>query len=255
LPFVEAKALAGAFLSTAALFGVLALPAFFLLPPAPGQGLTARAALQQGGADVAAGIRKILSHRDLRRFFGAYFFYEDGVNTVIAFSAIFAAQTLGFPMERLIVLYVVVQISALLGALAWSRPTDKLGPKRVVMITLAQWIVVVVAAYFVENQAQFYVVAVIAGTGLGAVQAASRALLTTLAPKGMEAEMFGFYSLCGKSAAIMGPLVFGSISWAAGGNQRLGILAVGVFFAIGLAVLAPMRAGGPTAPGGPTASA
>ena len=247
LPFVEAKAFAGAFVSTAVLFGVLAVPAFFLLPAAPGQGLTVREAFRRGGADVAAGIRTILAHRDLRRFFGAYFFYEDGVNTVIAFSAIFAAQTLGFPMERLIVLYVVVQVSALLGALAWSRPTDKIGPRRVVMITLAQWIAVVVAAYFVETQTQFYVVAVIAGTGLGAVQAASRALLATLAPRGMEAEIFGFYTLCGKSAAIMGPLVFGSISHAAGGNQRLGILAVGAFFAIGLVVLAPMRAGGPTA--------
>ena len=247
LPFVEAKAFAGAFVSTAVLFGVLAVPAFFLLPAAPGQGLTVREAFRRGGADVAAGIRTILAHRDLRRFFGAYFFYEDGVNTVIAFSAIFAAQTLGFPMERLIVLYVVVQVSALLGALAWSRPTDKIGPRRVVMITLAQWIAVVVTAYFVETQTQFYVVAVIAGTGLGAVQAASRALLATLAPRGMEAEIFGFYTLCGKSAAIMGPLVFGSISHAAGGNQRLGILAVGAFFAIGLVVLAPMRAGGPTA--------
>jgi MFS transporter, UMF1 family len=247
LPFVEAKAFAGAFISTALLFGVLALPAFFLLPPAPGQGLTVREAFRRGGADVAAGIRTIVAHRDLRRFFGAYFFYEDGVNTVIAFSAIFAAQTLGFPMERLIVLYVVVQVSALLGALAWSRPTDKIGPRRVVMVTLAQWIAVVVAAYFVETQTQFYVVAIIAGTGLGAVQAASRALLATLAPPGMEAEIFGFYSLCGKSAAIMGPLVFGSISHAAGGNQRLGILAIGAFFAIGLAILAPMRAGGPTA--------
>jgi UMF1 family MFS transporter len=246
LPFVEARAFAGAFVSTAILFGVLALPAFFLLPAAPGQGLTVREALRRGGADVAAGIRTIVGHRDLRRFFGAYFFYEDGVNTVIAFSAIFAAQTLGFPMERLIVLYVVVQVSALLGALAWSRPTDKIGPRRVVMITLAQWIAVVVAAYFVETQTQFYVVAIVAGTGLGAVQAASRALLATLAPRGMEAEIFGFYTLCGKSAAIMGPLVFGSISHAAGGNQRLGILAIGAFFAIGLAVLAPMRAGGPT---------
>jgi Permeases of the major facilitator superfamily len=53
--------------------------------------------------------RRILTLRDLRRFLGAYFLYEDGVNTVVAFSAIFAAQTLGFPMERLIILYIVVQ--------------------------------------------------------------------------------------------------------------------------------------------------
>jgi UMF1 family MFS transporter len=248
LPAVRAEAFDRAFLTTAFLYGAMALPAFLFLPPAPSQGVPAGRALREGGRDVAAGIRKILAHRELRRFFGAYFVYEDGVNTVIAFSAIFAAQTLGFPMDRLILLYIVVQVSALLGALAWAGPTDRLGPRRVVMITLCQWSVVVVAAYFVETQAQFYAVAVVAGTGLGAVQAASRTLLATLVPRGMEAEMFGFYALVGKSAAIVGPIVFGTISHAAGGNQRLGILAVGAFFVIGLALVSRMRGGGPTRP-------
>ncbi len=246
LPFVRAKALDAAFLSTAALFAVFSLPAFFVLPEAPRGRMSVLRAAKEGGAEVVAAIRKILRLRDLRRFLGAYFVYEDGVNTVAAFSAIFAAQTLAFPLDRLIVLYIVVQISALLGALAWSWPTDRLGPKRVVMVTLCQWSAVVVAAYFVQTQGQFYVLAVAAGTGLGAVQAASRTFMATLIPKGMEAELFGFYTLCGKSAAIMGPLVFGGISHAAGGNQRAGILAIGVFFLVGLALLARVRAGGPT---------
>ena len=98
---------------------------------------------------------------------------------------------------------------------------------------------------FVQTQAQFYALAVIAGSGLGAVQAASRALLAGLVPPGKEAQMFGFYALCGKSAAILGPLVFGAVSHATGGNQRLGILTVGLFFVVGLALLARMRSGGP----------
>ena len=246
LPFVKAQNYGAAFLTTAALFAGFALPSFLFLPPAPGQGVPPLAALREGGAEVLRGIRAILAHRDLRRFFGAYFVYEDGVNTVIAFSGIFAAQTLGFPMDRLIVLYIVVQVSALAGAIAWSWPTDRIGPRRVVMITLCQWAAVVVGAYWVETQAQFFALAVVAGTGLGAVQAASRTLLTTLIPPGMEASMFGFYTLCGKSAAIMGPLVFGGISHAAGGDQRLGILAIGSFFVIGLVLLSRMRGGGPT---------
>lgn len=246
LPFVQAKAFDRAFLSTAALFFVFSLPALLFLPAAPGGRMSALHAAREGGAAFVATLRKILGLRELRRFLGAYFVYEDGVNTVVAFSAIFAAQTLGFPMERLIVLYIVVQVSALLGAMAWSWPTDRLGPRLVVIVTLCQWTMVVVAAYFVTTQAQFYVLAVAAGTGLGAVQAASRTFLATLIPRGMEAEIFGFYTLCGKSAAIMGPLVFGGISHAAGGNQRIGILAVGVFFLVGLVLLARVRAGGPT---------
>jgi UMF1 family MFS transporter len=144
-------------------------------------------------------------------------------------------------MAELIGLYIVVQVSALLGALAWSWPTDRIGPKRVVMVTLCQWAAVAVAAYFVQTRMQFYVLAILAGTGLGAVQAASRTLLTTLIPRGREAELFGFYALCGKSAAIFGPLVFGTISHAAGGDQRLGILAIGLFFMVGLVLLSRVQ--------------
>jgi UMF1 family MFS transporter len=249
LPFVRAKVYGGAFLCAAALFGCFSLPAFILLPqPASGR-LPVLVAARQGYGEVLAAARRILGLRDLRRFLGAYFLYEDGVNTVVAFSAIFAAQTLGFPMDRLIVLYIVVQVSALLGALAWAKPTDRFGPKIVVMVTLFQWTAIVVAAYFVETPGQFWVLAVFAGTGLGAVQAASRTFLSTLIPRGMEAEIFGFYSLCGKSAAVMGPLVFGGISHAAGGNQRLGIVAIGLFFLIGFGLLSRVRAGGPTAGG------
>jgi len=114
-----------------------------------------------------------------------------------------------------------------------------------VMFTLLQWSAVVVTAYFVETATQFWILAVVAGTGLGAVQAASRTFLASLCPEGMEAELFGFYSLCGKSSAVIGPLVFGGISHAAGGDQRAGILAIGSFFIIGLALLARVKAGGP----------
>jgi UMF1 family MFS transporter len=246
-PFVEAKVYAGAFLTTAVLYAGFALPAFILLPAAPRGRMSLAEAARIGAAEVVATARTIFRIPDLRRFLGAYLIYEDGVNTVVAFSGIFAAQTLGFPMAQLIVLYIVVQVSALAGALAWAWPTDRIGPKRVVMITLCQWTAVVVAARFVETQAQFWVLAVVAGTGLGAVQAASRTFLTSLIPHGMEAELFGFYSLCGKSAAILGPLVFGGISHATGGDQRAGILAIGAFFLVGFVLVARVRAGGPVA--------
>jgi UMF1 family MFS transporter len=246
-PLVRAGAYGTTFFSAAALFGLFALPAFFLLPAPPPATATVAQALRGAGAELVAGASVVFAHRDLRRFFGAYFVDEDGVNTVVAFSAIFAAQTLGFSMVHLIVLYLVVQVSALVGALLWAWPIDRLGPRRVVTITLVQWTIIVIAAYFVETPAQFYVVAIVAGSGLGAVQAASRTLLTTLIPSGKEAQMFGFYALCGKSAAVMGPIVFGGISHAAGGNQRLGILAIGAFFVIGLVLLSRLRGGGPTA--------
>jgi MFS transporter, UMF1 family len=237
LPFVKAGAVRSAFATTALLFLVFALPSFLWLPSGPPGRLRPLVAARHGFGEAMASLRVVLADIRLRRFFAAYFVYEDAVNTVIAFSAIFAAQTLGFPLDELITLYVVVQISALVGALAWAGPTDRLGPKRVVTITLVQWTLVSVAAWFVRTQAQFFTLAVVAGLGLGAVQAASRALLARLVPAGMEARMFGFYTLCGKSAAVLGPLVFGGVSYLAGGDQRLGILAVGGFFLVGMALL------------------
>lgn len=245
-PFARTEAFAAAFLATAALFGVFAAPAFVVLPEDPPRRLTARRAARVGIRETLGTLREILTVRELRRFLLAYLVYEDGVNTVIAFSAIFAAQTLGFPMDQLIVLYLVVQLSALAGAMLWAGPTDARGPKPVVMATLVQWSLVVTAAYFVTSRPQFYALAIFAGTGLGAIQAASRTFMATLTPRGREAEFFGFYALVGKTAAIAGPLVFGGVSHALGGNQRAGILAVGAFFLVGLGLLARVRAGGPT---------
>ena len=77
---------------------------------------------------------------------------------------------------------------------------------------------------------------------MGVVQAASRAMMASLIPKGREAEMFGFYAFCGKSSSILGPLLFGSISHALGGNQRVALLSVIAFFFVGFILLQRVKA-------------
>ncbi len=246
LPFARANELGWCFLSSAALFGICALPSFLVLPgDRPGH-LGVAGAIREGLKGMARTVKEILAFRDLRRFLGAYFLYEDGVNTVVFFSSIFAAKTLGFGMAQLIGLYILVQVTALVGSFLWGRPIDRLGPKIVVLSMLVLWIAVAVAAYAVRTQSQFYVLALVAGTGLGAIQAASRTFMATLIPRGREAEFFGCYVLCGKTASILGPLLFGAVSHATSGNQRVAILAVGSFFAMGLILLSRVRAGGPT---------
>ncbi len=247
LPLVRAGHFDAAWLTIAGAYLLFSLPAFFFLPAdVPPRMRLVQAALG-GIRESWRTFREILAMRELRRFMLAYFFYEDGVNTVIYFAAGFASKTLGFSDSEAVALFLVVQLSALAGAFAWSRPTDMLGPKRVVTFMLVQWVIVIASVYLVQTKAQFFVVAVLAGTGLGAVQAASRAFMSTLIPAGKEADYFGFYTLCGKSAAVIGPILFGTVSHATGGDQRLAILSVLILFVIGGALLSRVRAGGPTA--------
>ncbi|MGH9860699.1 MAG: MFS transporter, partial [Candidatus Acidiferrales bacterium] len=229
------------------------LPAFLWLPKDALPKMSIAQAARGGIRESVRTFREIVSVKQTRRFLLAYFFYEDGVNTVIVSAAAFASLTLGFETQQLVILFAIVQVSALVGALLWARPTDRLGPKRVVSLMLVQWAVVVTAAFFVETAWHFYVVAVIAGSGLGAIQAASRAFMASLIPKGREGDFFGFYHLCGKSAAVIGPLLFGHVSSATGGNQRLAILSILILFIVGGLLLTRVRAGGPAVaePAGP----
>ena len=192
-----------------------------------------REAAIKGITDFRRILREVLAERELRRFLFSFFFYIDGVLTVIWFAAIFASETLQFAQSEVIVLFLVVQISALLGSFSMARPTDVLGPKKVIMAMLVLWSSVAVSAYFVTSKTVFFVVAAVAGVGLGSIQAASRSFMSALIPEGKEAEMFGFYAFCGKSSSILGPLVFGTISRVTGGNQRLAVVAIAGFFIVG----------------------
>jgi UMF1 family MFS transporter len=248
-PFAAAKAYWGCFLAAAALFAVFSLPSFLVLPADARHPMSLAAAAARGTRQTLATLREIVAdprRAEMRRFLTAYLIYEDGVNTVVTFAGVFAAKTLGFTFPEIIELFMVVQVTALLGSAAWARPADARGPRLVVQVNLLQWTLVTVASFFVVTKGQFWLVAVLAGTGLGAIQAASRTFMATLVPPGREAEFFGFYSLVGKTGAIFGPLVFGGVSWLLAGNQRAAIVSVGLFFVVGLLLLRRVRAGGPT---------
>ena len=224
-------------LSVAAFFAVFSIPSFLFLPrDQPGEKTLLRAAYE-GVVGFRGLVREVLRERELRRFLLAFFFYIDGVLTVIIVAGPYAEKTLGFGATERILLFLVVQISALVGALGLAKPTDVWGPKRVITLTLLLWTSLTVATFFVYSKTGFFVVAVLAGFGLGAVQAASRAMMAALIPKGKEAEMFGFYAFCGKSSSVLGPLLFGVVSYALAGNQRAAVLTVGAFFLIGLVLL------------------
>jgi MFS transporter, UMF1 family len=248
-PFAARDAFWGCFLSAAVLFAVMSLPSFIVLPGDQRHPMSMGVAAARGARLTLATLREILTSPErvhMRRFLGSYLIYEDGVNTVVTFAGVFAAKTLGFSFKEIILLFMLVQITALVGSALWARPTDLRGPRFVVRVTLVQWAAVTVLAFVVQEKWHFWVVAVLAGTGLGAVQAASRTFMATLVPPEREAEFFGFYALVGKTGAVLGPVVFGLVSWLLSGNQRAAIVAVGLFFVVGFVLLGRVAAGGPT---------
>lgn len=190
-------------------------------------------------------VKEVLVLQGLRRFLLAYFFYIDGVLTVIVMAGSFAEHTFGFGQREAILLFLIVQFAALSGAFAMAKPTDVLGPKKVLTGSLILWITAVSCVYFVTSPRAFFVLAVVVGFGLGSVQAVSRAFLSSMIPEGKEAEMFGFYAFCGKSSSIVGPTLFGWVAVSSGGNQRLAIVALTLLMGTGLVLL--QRVGDPKA--------
>jgi len=244
LPLVIKAQFETTWLMVAAFFALFSTPAFLFLPSDIKGKIPVAQAGMTGMKQTLRTLKEIWGRKEPRKFLLSYLIYEDGVNTVIVFSSIFAATTLGFKPQELIALYLIVQVSALIGAFVMAKPIDTWGPKKVVIISLLMWTSVATIAFFIQTKAQFWLLASFAGLGLGTVQAATRAFYTQFIPKEREAEYFGVYSLVGKSSAVAGPIVFGQVS-SAFGNQRPAILSLIVFFLVGMIILRSVRGGGP----------
>jgi UMF1 family MFS transporter len=243
LPLIKAGRFEATWLMVAVFFGLCSTPAFLFLP----KDIKSDSLISSGIKGLRytlTTLKEIWGRREPRKFLISYLVYEDGVNTVIVFSSIFAATTLGFKPEELIALYLIVQTTALLGAFAMAKPIDLLGPKKIVIISLFMWASVAIIAFFVQTKTQFWLLASFAGLGLGTVQAATRAFYSQFILEGREAEYFGIYSLVGKSSAILGPLIFGQLSTTFR-SQRPAILSIAAFFLIGMLILWSVRGGGP----------
>jgi UMF1 family MFS transporter len=243
LPLIRAGRFEATWLMVAVFFGLCSTPAFLFLPKDVKSDSLVRSGFK-GLRYTLTTLKEIWGRREPRKFLISCLIYEDGVNTVIVFSSIFAATTLGFKVEELIALYLIVQATALLGAFAMAKPIDLLGPKKVVIISLLMWTSVAIIAFFVQTKTQFWLLASFAGLGLGTVQAATRAFYSQFILEGREAEYFGIYSLVGKSSAILGPLIFGQLSTTFR-SQRPAILSIAAFFLIGLIILTTVKGGGP----------
>ncbi len=202
------------------------------LPPGYGRGLTAYARV--GFARTWATTRRLLGFRQLLLFVVAYMLYIDGVQTVIAMTSVYAKDTLLLKTESILVGFLIAQFVAFGGALLFGRLAARLGARDALLVSIAAWGAVAVAAYFLPegDAAPFYVLAAVVGLVLGGVQALSRSLYGSMIPEEASAEFFGFFSVFGKFSAIWGPLIFVAVNEATG-SARNSILSLIVFFVAG----------------------
>jgi UMF1 family MFS transporter len=226
------------FVVTAVFFSIFSLPLFlWLRERAVPQERPAGVSLARiGYARLAATFRRVRNLSELFKFLAAFLIYNDGIETVIYFSGIYAVSVLGFSIAESVYLFMAVQVTALIGSLVFGHVTDRLGSKPTIVMTLLLWCGVVVAAFLTSTRGQFWCIALVAGIGLGSNQAASRGLMRLFVPAGHDAEFYGFFSVCGKFSALVGPLVYG-LTASVAGSQRIAILSVLVFFAAGLLLL------------------
>ena len=226
-------------LITAALFAAASVPTFALLreralpqPQAPETSLV-RAAF----ARLAQTLRHAAVYRDLRRFLWCIVFYQAGVQTVISLAAIYAQQAMEFDTSDTLVLVLVVNVTAALGAFFLGNIQDRIGHVPTIALTLAGWIATVLIAWVADTRPLFWLAANLAGLCLGASQSAGRALVGYFSPRARRAEFFGLWGLATNLSSILGPITYGVVSWVSQGNHRLAMLITGAFFVLGLLLL------------------
>ena len=226
----------------AAWFAVFALPLFlWVREPERGAGVVdAISAVHEGVRTLIATLRQIGRYRDIALFLLARLFYIDGLNTMFAFGAIYAAGTFAMERGEIFQFAIALNVSAGLGAIALGYLDDRLGSKSTILVALAGLMAFGLPLLFIESKLWFWLLAVPLGLFMGPTQAASRTLMARLAPPEMKAEMFGLFAFSGKVTAFLGPALF-AILTDAFQSQRAGMAVVFVFVVVGAMLLLPVR--------------
>ena len=224
---------------TAAAYGLAALPTFiFLRERARAQESAGVNVLAVGYERLLRTVRDSAHFVDLFRFLLALGVFYAGIHAVIVLAAVYAQEVLHFSTRDNLVLILVVNVTAAVGAFTFGVIQDRLGSIRTLKLTLYIWIAALVLAWLAEDRVLFWVAANLIGLALGSSQSAGRALVGQFAPMGRSAEFFGLWSFSTRLAAIVGPITYGLVTWFSGGNHRMALMAIAVFFVLGLLLLA-----------------
>ena len=165
-------------------------------------------------------------------FLLAFFFYIDGVYTVIDMATAYG-QALGLDSTGLLLALLVTQIVAFPCVLIFSRLVKKVRPETIITICIAAYFCIAVYAYWLDTQFDFWLLAVLVGMFQGTIQALSRSYFAKIIPAEKSGEFFGIYDICGKGASVIGTALVSVLSQLTG-SINIGVSALSVMFLIGL---------------------
>ena len=220
------------FLTVALWWAVFSIPIFlFVKEPVSGDSLPFRKAVIAGIKQLAGTLRDLRHLKVVGLFLIAYWFYIDGVDTIIRM-AVDYGSALGFESSSLIVALLLVQFVAFPAALLYNTFAQKIGVKRSLFVAIVAYGCITILGYFMKVVWQFYALAILVGLFQGGIQALSRSFYSRLIPESKAAEFFGFFNMLGKFAAVIGPVLMGTVTKLTGSN-RLGILSILILFVTG----------------------
>lgn len=224
------------FISVGIWWAVFSIPIFlFVKEPVPEH-------KSSGWLAVAGGFRQLrMTFKEVRRlrvvflFLLGYWCYIDGVDTIVHM-AVDYGLSIGFGSDGLITALLITQFVGFPSAIAFGKIGEKYGAKTGIFIGIFVYIAVIIWAFYMTSEAEFYALAVSIGLVQGGVQSLSRSFFTRIIPKNKSAEFFGFYNMLGKFAAIIGPALMGWIG-VLFGNPRMGLLSIILLFVLGAVFL------------------
>ena len=176
--------------------------------------------------------RDIFNNKAIFYFLLAYWIYIDGVDTIIRM-AVNYGLVLGFTSDDLLYALLLTQFVAFPGTLLINWIAARKGAAFGITVCLVIYLFVTIFSYQLTSIAEFFLVAVLIGLAQGGIQALSRSYFSSLVPDGRDSEFFGIYNMLGKFAALIGPIIVGSVTFLTD-DARLGILSISLFFIIGL---------------------